>query len=52
MGYIQMANVKDVALEFKIGFVNKRYSLTPLYPKLQLEPDNKFRVSLGLSEWK
>jgi RHS repeat-associated protein len=52
MGYIQMGNVKDVAWEFKFGFSDKRYSLTPLYPNLQLEPDNKFRVSLGLSEWK
>ena len=51
MGYILYSEPMSIAVEFKLGFSNKNYPQSPLYPDLQLRPDNKFRVNIGLPEW-
>ncbi len=51
MGYIAFSDPHYLAIEFKLGFINKNYPQKPLYPNLDLFPNNRFRKDLGLPEW-
>ena len=51
MGHVAGVDTRILAIEFKIGFMDKRYSDKPLYPYLMLFPNNLFRRSLGWPEW-
>ncbi len=51
MGYIAFTDPHYIAIEFKLGFVNKKYPQKPLYPDLDIFPNNNFRKNMGLSEW-
>ena len=51
MGYIALSNPYLLAIEFKLGFINNNYPQKPLYPNLDIFPDNRFRKNIGLPEW-
>ena len=51
MGYIALSDPHFLAIEFKLGFTNKNYPSKPLYPNLDMYPDNRFRKNIGLPEW-
>ena len=51
MGYIALSDPHFLAIEFKLGFINKKYPSKPLYPNLDIFPNNRFRKNIGLPEW-
>ena len=51
MGYISLSDPHILAKEFKFGFINNKYPQKPLYPNLDIFPDNRLRKNLGLPEW-
>ena len=52
MGHILYSPVETIALEFKVGFGNNKYSDKVLYPNLPLTPNNRFRKNMGMPIWK
>ena len=51
MGYIALSDPHYIAIDFKLGFTNKYYPHKPLYPNLNLFPDNRYRRNMGWPEW-
>ena len=45
------ASSEGTHYRFKFGFINNKYPQKPLYPNLDIFPDNRLRKNLGLPEW-